>query len=164
MRTIKIGFSAPQNVKFPIYSWIIRAVYNTPYSHTYMRFYSNSIERDIIYESVGVGVRFVGNEMWSKHARVIEEFELQVTDEQYTKIMQFCVDKAGTKYGIMQAFGICVAKLFRIKKNIFANGEKLDICSEEIARLMTQLGYSFKTDFDLIVPKDIYNVLKNKPT
>jgi uncharacterized protein YycO len=165
MKNLKIGFSSPINNPFPIFSYAIKQAYNTKYSHTYLKFRSESIDRDIIYESVGVGVRFIGSTEWENHAEVIEEFQLTVTDEQYIKTMQFCVDHAGKKYGKKQVIGIYIAKLFRMKKNIFKNDDDEQICSEIVGRLLSDLGYVFDKDFDLLTPKDIYTVLKEqKPT
>lgn len=156
---IKIGFSTPINNPFPVFSWAIKAIYQTEYSHSYLKFRSDRLDRDIIYEAVGVGVRFVGYKLWCEHAKSIKEFELEVTQEQYTELQQFCVDNAGKKYGKLQILGIYIAKLFRMKKNIFKNGDSEEVCSEVIAKIMTQLGYKFDKDFDLITPKDIYQAL-----
>lgn len=159
MKTITIGFSSPLNNPFPIYSWIIKLLYNTPYSHTYMKFHSESLDRDIIYESVGVGVRFVGAKFWEQHAEIIKEFELYVTEEQYKTLMTYCVDHAGIEYGKLQAIGIYVAKLFKMITNPFKNGEDLLVCSEVIGKILSQLGYTIDKDFDLLTPKDIYEIL-----
>lgn len=60
MEQITIGFS--KSKKFlPIGSWLIRAYMGTPYSHVYLKFYSQSLNRTLIYEAVGGGVRFIGS-------------------------------------------------------------------------------------------------------
>ena len=60
---ITIGFSRPKNKVFPIGSWLIRLYMRSAYSHTYVRFYSESINRTLVYEAVGHGgIRFVGYE------------------------------------------------------------------------------------------------------
>lgn len=156
---ITIGFSKPLNNPLPLFSWAIKSVYNIPYSHTYLKFYSDSLDRDIIYESVGPGVRFIGLKLWSKYAETIKEFDLEITNEQYIELMQFCVDNAGIKYGIKQVLGIYIAKLFRMKKNVFKNGTDMEVCSEILGRILQQLGYEFNKDLDLLSPKDIYQAL-----
>lgn len=160
MKKFKIGFSSPINHFFPIFSFLIKLIFRIPYSHTYMKFHSDSHNRDIVYESVGVGVRFVGATYWLKHAEIIEEFEIEVTDECYRELMCFCIDQAGTSYGKMQCLGVFLAKIFKMKKNIFKNDKNEEICSEIAGRILSSAGYSFDKDFDLISPKDIYNVLK----
>lgn len=156
---ITIGFSKPINHPFPVFSWIIRSTYNTPYSHTYVKFYDAEADRHVVYESVGVGSRFIGIHVWEEHAEVVQEFELTATPEQFKKIKQLCYDHAGLKYGKMQIVGIYIAKLFRMKKNIFKNDTERSVCSEIVGRIAKILGYKIDKDFDLIVPKDIYKAL-----
>lgn len=57
---ITIGFSSPINHPAPIFSLAIKTIYNIPYSHTYIKFYDQEADRFVIFESVGVGSRFVG--------------------------------------------------------------------------------------------------------
>jgi hypothetical protein len=159
---IKIGFSSPINHPFPILSWAIKTIYNTPYSHCYLKFHSDSLERDIIYEAVGVGVRFVGANLWSQHAEVIKEFEIDLSSDQYTELMRFCIDHAGIEYGKVQVLGIYAAKLFRMRENPFKNDDSLEVCSEIIGRILEQLGYEFNKSLDLISPKDIFEELDSK--
>lgn len=113
----------------------------------------------MVYESVGVGSRFIGIHVWEEHAEVVQEFELTATPEQFKKIKQLCYDHAGLKYGKMQIVGIYIAKLFRMKKNIFKNDTERSVCSEIVGRIAKILGYKIDKDFDLIVPKDIYKAL-----
>ena len=159
MNKITIGFSSPINNPFPVLSWAIKTIYRIPYSHTYIKFYEEDADRYVIFESVGVGARFIGINLWEQHAEVIREIELSTTPEKFKKIKQMCIDHAGLKYGKMQVIGIYIAKLFRMKRNIFKNGDDLLVCSEIIGRIMVELGYDFDKDFDLLSPKDIYKKL-----
>ncbi len=156
---IIIGFSSPINHPFPVLAWAIKAIYQTPYSHCYLKFHSDGIDRDIVYEAVGLGVRFIGVKRWAEHAEVIREFEIEITKEQYCELMRFCVDHAGAEYGKGQIVGIYAAKLFRMRENVFKNDDDMQVCSEIIGRIMEQLGYEFDKDLDLLTPKDIFTEL-----
>ena len=157
MRTITIGFSKPKKMWFPIASWLIRWYQSTKYSHTYLSFNSPSINRDIIYEAVGGGVRFVGNTFWKEHAETTHSYTLDIKECNYITIMQYCIDHAGLDYGFLQNIGIYISNLFNLKHNIFKKGKN---CSEVIAEILHVEGYKFDKEFDLIMPSDIDKALK----
>lgn len=127
-----------------------------PYSHVYMKFYSASLDRTMIYEAVGKGVRFIGLERWKEHAQEVASFELQISDENYKRLLQYCVDNAGTDYGFLQNMGILIANLFKLKKNPLKDGKN---CSEEMGDVLELEGHVFDKDKDLLTPKDIYKIL-----
>lgn len=160
MRTILIVLSEPKNIKMPIYSMLIKKFEDTKYSHVSMHFRSESLDRTIIYEAVGPGVRFIGNKLWEQHASIIESFEISVTEEQYVRIMQHCIDTAGMKYGMGIAFGMALAKFFSLKENPFADPDK-KVCSKAIGELLLELGYMTGKSLDLLDPEDTYEILSD---
>lgn len=169
MKKISIGFSKPKNVFFPVFSYIIRAVYNTEYSHTYIRYHSDDLQRDIIYEAVGKGVRFIGLTNWLKHAEVVDEFSIEIPEEQYDNLMKYCIDEAGLDYGLVQCVGILVVELLSkvgviLNKNPFPGHSMDRICSEEVSNVLKSIGIVIKKDRNLISPKDIYEALSHVNT
>jgi hypothetical protein len=155
MKTITIGFS--RSKKFlPVGSLAIRAYMRTPYSHVYLRFFSESLNRTLIYEAVGVGVRFIGEKQWSKHAVEVASFEVDITDDNYITLLQYCVDHAGLEYGFMQNVGIPLSKLFNLESNPFQSGSN---CPEEIYKILQIAGYKVEGKKDLVTPKDLYKLL-----
>lgn len=159
MKTLKIGFSKPKNRIFPIFSWLIRLYQRTAFSHTYITFKSSSLDRTLVYEAVAGGIRFVGTQVWQEHAETVREFELSVSDDQYTEILQFCVDNAGKDYAFLQSLGVLIANLFKLKKNPFREGTN---CSEMLSRLLERLDYVVGKPHDLVTPKDIYLFMDKK--
>lgn len=150
-----VGFSRPK--KFKIFSKLIRWYLKTPYSHVYMKFYSKSLDRWIIYEAVGNGVRFIGKNLFEKTVDIVEEFEIPITDEKQIEMLQWCVDNSGVKYGCLQNIGIVVANILRLNKNPFKSGKN---CSELIAEAIEHANiYKFNKDLNLVTPKEIYNTL-----
>lgn len=156
MRTVSIGFSRPINHPFPVFSWLIRAYQGTKYSHVYLRFYSRSLDRVLIYESVSGGVRFLGLEAWSKQAEEVASVDLDISDDNYTKLLQYCVDNAGAKYGFWQNLGVVFSDLLKLKSNPFKSGKN---CSEAIAEILQLEGFEIPKEPNLITPKDIYTLL-----
>jgi hypothetical protein len=98
MRTIVVGFSRPK--KWNLLSWLIMKIQRTNYSHVYVKFYSNSLERELIYQASGLQVNFVGSILFYNHHLAVKEFELDVSDESHINALRFAVDKAGTPYSI----------------------------------------------------------------
>lgn len=158
MKTLTIGFSKSKK-KFAIGSWLIRWYLQTEYSHTYLGFYSSSLDRNLKYEAVGGGVRFIGEKEWQYHAQEICRYDISVSDEEYLEVLRYCVDNSGQDYGFMQNIGIVIANILKLEKNIWSKG---DNCSELVGRLLELKGYSFNKELNLLTPKDIENALRSK--
>ena len=157
MKTITFGFSKSKK-RFAIGSVLIRWYMCAPYSHVYMKFRSDSLERTLIYEAVGAGVRFIGAERWAEHAEEVDSVTIQISDENYVKLMQWCVDNSGIDYGFGQNFGIILANICKLKTNPLKNGKN---CSEAIGEILELEGYSFDKELNLLTPKDINIALKS---
>lgn len=157
---VTIGFSKPKNKVLPIGSWAIRLFMKTSYSHVYIRFYSESINRTLIYEAVGVGgVRFIGEKLWNTKATEIKSFTLKVKKNNSTTLLQELVDDCGIDYGHLQNLGIFLARIFNWKKNPWRKGKN---CSEIVAKFLKSEGYQLDKAIDLITPKDIESMLLSK--
>jgi hypothetical protein len=158
MKTITIGFSKSKK-RFAIGSWAIRAFQGTKYSHVYIKFKSDSLQRVLIYEAVGAGLRFIGTKVWESHAEEVVSFSIDIDQENYLTLMRYCVDNAGTEYGFTQNIGIAICELLRLKNNPFKKGKN---CSEVVGEMLKLEGFSFVKETNLLTPKDIYEVLDGK--
>lgn len=157
--TVTIGFSRPKGHKFPIGSWLIRLHQRTSYSHCYIRFYSESLNRVLVYEAVGSGgVRFIGYKAWSQKAEELLSFTIKAKKCNSTTMLQAFVDEAGTDYGHLQNIGIFLANIFGWKKNPWRKGRN---CSEIVGLFLKSEGYEVNKPLDLLTPKDIENILKS---
>jgi len=157
MEQITIGFSKPQNRSFPIASWLVRWYQKTEYSHVFLKFSSETLNREIIYEAVGQGIRFVGNNEWKVYAKEIKSYTIDVQRCNYITIMQYCIDHAGMEYGYLQNIGIVLADWLGLKKNPFKSGKN---CSELLADILRVEGYFLDKEVNLITPKDIDELLQ----
>ncbi|HLD91720.1 MAG TPA: hypothetical protein VI911_12035 [Patescibacteria group bacterium] len=156
MKKMIIGFSRPKGKAFPWFSWVIRAKQGfTRYSHVYVKFSSLSIQREIIYQASGTQVNYIGSVLFYKHVHVVEEFEIEISDEQYLKMMQYMVDNAGKPYSIKNI----LANVFRSEKLL--DGDEGFVCSELAGDILEKFkGLVFDKPLDIIQPKDVYIVLK----
>lgn len=155
LNTITVGFSRSKK-RFPIGSWIIRLYDRTSYSHVYLKFHSESLNRVLIYEAVGSGLRFIGSKAWESHAVEVASFDVEVIKGNYLHLLQYCVDNAGTEYGFMQNIGIPLSRLLGLKSNPFQSGKN---CSEVVGEILKHEGYKLPHNDNLVTPKDIYEVL-----
>jgi hypothetical protein len=159
-RKIQIGFSYSCNMV----SKAIRVIENTSFSHIFLSFHSESLNRTLIYHASGHNVHFTNINRFLEKSVIVDLFEIEVTPEQYKQIMQFCVDNAGVPYGAIQLVGMSLMRLFGkvMKSNPFADGSATQVCSELIGRLMFELGYGVDLDkLEILGPKYLFQVLKD---
>lgn len=165
MKKLYIGFSKPRNKKFPIISWLIRLFENTPYSHVYIRWNSDYLERSIIYQASGSSVNFEEGRNFIKKNEILTEFELLVSEDIEKNIKQKAMDLCNISYGIKQISGLLLVKLFKLfNKNIqnpFSDGSATYVCSELVADLLIVTDFESDKSLDNITPKDIYNYFNN---
>ncbi len=158
MKKIYVGFSRPKGKLCPCFSWGIRAFQGwTPYSHVYVKIESKSFERDLIYQASGLQVNFMGSNYFYEHVHMIEEFEVSISDENFKKMVQFCIDNAGKPYSKRDIAAI----LFQ--KEEWLDGRDKFICSELAAIILEDYtDVSFNKPLGLVTPKNIYEMLKNR--
>lgn len=156
MRKLDIHFTSSSKF-FPIGCWIIKAYMRTKYSHVAFKFTTNR-NKSLIYEAVGVGVRFISESLWLKKVIIEETYSIDLTEEQFNKIMDFCIDHAGISYGYLQNIGIVIADLLKLDHNPFDMKE--EVCSQILGEILIEIGYKFKKQSNLLTPKDIQEALK----
>lgn len=162
MTNLIVGFSKPSKLK--LISYLITKLDGTDFSHVYIRLYSESLNRNLIYQASGLKVNFIGFNSFLSHNTVVASFKIKIMEEQKIKLLQKAIDYAERPYSIKQLIGLgfvrgCAFFGKRIK-NPFYDGDQAFICSELVANLLVDLGYEFE-DLNNVSPKDIYEVLKN---
>lgn len=162
MSKVIIGFSRP--IKFKLHAWLIMKIDNSNFDHAYLRFHSDSLNRDIIYQAIGKGVEFIGNTLFLSINQPIEEYEIDIDDDQRTNLMQFCVDNSGISYGLLQVLGAGLVRILgKIHINInnpFGDGLKTEFCDEIVGRCLNQINSeSFNFDYENKTPSDLRDIL-----
>lgn len=162
MKTIIIGFSHP--AKFSLHAWLIEKIDGAPFDHAYLRFHSDNLDRDIIYQSNWRGVQFIGAILWSQTTTPVQEFSLQVPDDRYNKMMQFCVDNAGINYGYLGVLGQGIrnlaAKIGWNINNPFNQSQSTEFCSQIVTNCLNVADPSqFNLNADNISPKNLNDIL-----
>lgn len=165
MQKIIVGFSTPK--KFNLFSWLIRTVGKSPFSHAYIRYYDTYTKTWIIYQASGRLVNMITADNFNKVEKICAEFEIPVSTETRKKTIEWAQKKLGTPYGVMNIVGIgcvIVARFFGKKiRNPFADGEKTMVCSELVDYVMEDI-FKLGDVYDpaTAMPIDDYNFLASK--
>jgi hypothetical protein len=162
MHKIIIGFSRPN--KWKLFSWLIRTSYNTDYSHVFIRLHSDTYDRDLVYQASGTTVNFMGMSVFKSHNIILDEFEIDIDEEQKKAMIQFAIDNAGKPYGIKDVIGLGLVRLAELAgksiKNPFRDSKSTYVCSELVSYIIKD--YS---ELDLpkhpsdMTPKDLYDFM-----
>lgn len=155
MKKVTVGFSRGRT----IISDIICVLDDSPFSHTYFSFYSESLDRHIIYHANFMGVNFVNKERFEMSSDILEEITLEIDEEIYIRVMQFCIDKSSIRYDIKGVIGKGLLRLGIMKSNPWNDGLKSVDCSEIVNAILKckgiEAGFNPATDS----PKQIYEFL-----
>ena len=163
---IIIGFSRPKRMLLPVLSWIIRLVEGTPYSHCYIKWWSTSFDRWIVYQASGLAVNFVGNTRFAEHSLIIKEFQLPVSEKEFENLLGWAIDMSGTSYGFLHLVGIGVVKFASLFGKKIANpfsGEQ-QVCAKLIGlALRDVLKQGIDIDLASAGVKDVYSIVESLP-
>jgi uncharacterized protein YycO len=154
MKQIYVGFSRPTKWFVP-YSWLIRWVDKTPYSHVYIKFYSTTAGEWLIYQASHTSVNFFNERYFVETNIVVDEFVLNLDEDDWRKALKFAIQHVGAPYGVKQVVGIALNLLFNW--NPFKDGDKSYVCSELI-QCMIDLPTGI--DPDEVRPIDIHSYLE----
>jgi hypothetical protein len=154
MRKIIIGCSRNSLIGSKIIQWWIGA----NYSHVYTKWYLSDQNREIVYHAAHGLVHFRAAKHFNNDNIVVEEFEIELTCEQFSKFSTKCIDLAGEEYSKLQLLHIF---LVGVTNGKFKTKDQPGyICSELMCELLEDLGYKFQKPKYLVDPKDIIECLK----
>jgi hypothetical protein len=163
MDEIVIGFSRPKAWLEP-FSWLIRLVTWSLFSHAYVKFYDDELDRWIVFQASGLKVNFIGQVMFDSIEDIYEEFVIPVSGATKKSVMQGAIDKCGSPYGIGQCLGflwILFMRLFgkRVKNPLYSGSSYF--CSEMVSDVLTEIGVG-DLDPSAMDPKDVRDFLVSK--
>lgn len=157
-----IGFSRPNS--FKLHGLLIEKIDDAPFDHAYMRVTMSKIDRELIFQSIAVGVQIVSEKQFRSISTPVEEYALDITDEQFINLIRFCIDNAGKPYGILDVIGLGIARILQklgLKaKNPFNQGNKNAFCSQLIAEALKNIDPNdFNIDPDNVSPRNLRDLL-----
>lgn len=153
---VDVEFTRPKRKFLPLFSWLVRLVERTPYSHVRITWTSSSGE-PLIYEASGASVRLIGRYASKSHeVEVLESYTFNLDATQYKRLIGL-FRFAGVRYGTLQIIGIALARWLKLSKNPLSKGSKQQVCSELVAYFLSDvLGLPMReADYDLVGPRAI---------
>ena len=134
MKTVRVGFSTHSSS----FSWLIRSVTKSQVSHTYLRIPIPEYNTDMVFQASGLTVNYCNGPLFDKKNTVIEEYDVEISDEQWAIGEKFRVTEAGKSYSMKQIVGFLTVLSARqiLDKNIsnpFSNGNHSYVCVEVVA-------------------------------
>ena len=160
MRKLRVGFSRPKSKTFPIFAWLIMLYERTPFSHVYIR-WETKWETWLCYHAASVMIHFLGETSFAKHIHIVEEFEFDVTDEQFDKLMRFCTKYVGADYAISEVLKIPLWDLGVTAPS--TDDPWKQFCAELVLRAFGEMdGKELTLEADRVRLKTVYNFVKEK--
>jgi hypothetical protein len=163
MPSITIGFSKPN--KFTLHGWLIEKIDGSQFDHAYLRFELDKFNRNVVCQSIDVGVQIVSEAQFATKSTPVQEYQLTVTDEQFVSMFQFCIDNAGKSYSILGVIGEGIvrisAKFGKTITNPFNSDEKTYFCSELVTQCLDTIDPSqFNLNANNISPDQLCTLLQ----
>lgn len=167
MSNIVIGFSRPLGW-FEPFSWLIRLVYWSSYSHAYVRFELPHEKRNIVAQASGLSVNFISDTNFDVKEVIYKEFTFPIDCDKKLALIQFVIDQLGKPYSVKGILGMAfvrIGQLLHIKINSpFAYDQTEDFCSEMTAYIAENfVGIKINQPVANLAPKDLYNILAALP-
>lgn len=168
MKQITIGFSKA-TAKTAIYSKLIMWALKTPYSHVYINYNNNFINRVVYFQASHQAVNIMGNEIFLSQETVIKEFQFNISDTSFKNIHAFIIDNVGKSYGILSLIGLTWIQIGLLlnKKwhNPFADAGQTWICDQLIAAVLNSCeNITLPMNINDMTPKDVYDLVSTLPT
>jgi hypothetical protein len=143
-----VGFSRPK--KGTVISAAIEWVEGTDFDHTYIRVYSASLDRWLVYHASRTNLHFSNWTDIQKKNVIVEEYPIPVTPEQKVRILQHCIDVVDRPYGFLQLIGmgwvrVCQKAGWRVK-NPWRDGERTQVCSELVGHVLQLIGSDIRDE------------------
>ena len=129
MKTIRVGFSRHGGA----FSFIIMKATASDISHTYIRLPTDCGE-DLIFQAAGLAVNYCNQKTFEAKSTVVEEYDIDISDEQWDLARKLMVTEVGKPYSLEQIFGfVLIIAAHAMGKHIlnpFSNNKKSYVCVE----------------------------------
>lgn len=148
---IVIGFSRAKN-PMAIGSQLIRFYENTSFSHTYITFFSDLYQRQMVIQASHGYVHELSYDMFLEQNIIVEEFKIGCSSTELMNIFSFIAITLGKNYSYFQLFMILVRPwLGKFFKSV--NDDESYICSELAAKITTIAHLNIHGELDYITPR-----------
>ena len=153
---MKVLFSKRRGFNIP--SMFFRLIDNSEFSHAAILI--ETAYGSLVIQSNHLGVHATSFRSFITDNEIVKMIHLNPSVEQKIIIMETIYKLLGVGYGFLNVFGAGISRVFKLSKNIFADGDKTEFCSE-FAYDVLDNAYNltgFKAELD--GPKKLYELLK----
>lgn len=156
---INIAFSYPKS--FKIGAKFISFILNKPYSHVLVYWNSKNLDRTLVYQASHGQVHFIEMTNFLKDNNIVKDFKLEITDENFNKLIQKCVDLAGQPYAYFELITIGIHYILsKIGIKLFFKDIKGYVCSGIAGVIIEQIFQTKLTKpTNMLNPADIDDFL-----
>lgn len=150
MKKIKFGLSTTQL----LLSKTIRLIQGTPFSHSFIEFDTAKYETTLIYEAKGFNSYIINKVNF--HGEIVEEFEVEVSDELFALVVKFILGDIGVEYAWAELFGLVFVRMARSVgfkvRNPWPRKGKIcsEACGEILVKFFGVLPDVAQDDMDLV--------------
>jgi len=165
---MKIFIGASTTIDIKPFSLAIKLYTGKPYGHIYIRYADHFTGQAMISESSHGEAHKMALSKWYLNNRIVEEYEIDVSEEMARVIFTNINNRLQTTYGELNAFGVPFYDLaeylgsnflMRLTTYIFADGIDSTICSESAAFTLRLLGIQFNRPNDFVRPDHVIGAL-----
>lgn len=122
---------------------LIKLCEHTDFSHAYIRWWSPSLSRWLVYQANGSGIHFMGCTRFYTTNLTKHEYLIEIDEERARAMYRWCVDTAGTSYDRLELLGLGIKRLFglfglRIRNPFNRKGSY--ICCSLAAAMLNTIG------------------------
>ena len=166
MIKLNVGFSVP--IKPTLFAKAIMWVDGTKYDHAYIKWSFDQIDRELIYQASNLAVNFETTLKFATHAIVVEEYEVEISEDVFKKVVQFAFDNSDEDYSIKEIVGFAwmkLNKLFgRTINNPFPGDGTQWVCSVLATEILVIAGIiTIDQPVENIDPLALNQIIKSVP-
>lgn len=144
--------------KFNPVSWLILKMEKTNYSHVAIYFQTDL--GPIVFHTSLFGVVPTSFNEFIKHNEIKQSIDIEPGVAQKQLMFRRALSLVGTKFSILGLIGAGLTRIFKMKNNIFSDGNKTEFCSEFVYDVLDEVfildGYNPEIDG----PKMLNKLLK----
>lgn len=133
MKSLRVGFSRHSG----LFSYTIMRATNSDVSHTYLRI-PTEYNEDVIFQASGFKVNYCNGTVFARNNTIVEEYDVEVSDEQWAIAEKFRVTEVGKPYSMKQILGFAVIigmhAMGKYTINPLGDDSDTYICTEVVAR------------------------------
>lgn len=157
-KIVTFGFS--RSIGCKPFSKAIQLIENRPYSHVYIKYIDELTGDAMVFQASHGDVNVVPESRFLEKNIIVEEYEMEVSEEVYLRIRKKMNSLLGLQYSFIQILNITVQKIFKSKDiKLVVNGDKQFICSELGFVLLEEAYPKVIADQDSVTPSDFNRII-----